>query len=89
MNELGPVHSLRFSRHAVAMARDRFDLSTDEQAEAFITSEYAAARITYRSKRYPDQIKVQGDVVCLAYHPASHKIITMFVSGHIGERNRR
>ena len=80
---LGPVTTLRISRHAIDMALSRCGCRTEAEAIRFIKTEYAAAEITYASHRYPDQMKVQGPRFAMAYHPEAHKIITIFVNGFL------
>ena len=80
---LGSVDTLRISRHAIEMAMTRCGCRTEQEAILFIKTEYTAANITYASHRYPDQMKVQGPRFAMAYHPASHKIITIFVNGFL------
>ena len=76
--------NLRFTRHAIDMAIARIDgVDTPEQAKALMRSEYLAAKITYASKRHPGQVKIQGDHIAMAYERAKHKIVTLFISGHV------
>ena len=76
--------NLRFTRHAIDMAIARIDgIDTPEQAKDLMRSEYIASKITYASKRHPEQDKIQGDHICMAYERANHKIVTLFISGHV------
>ena len=84
---LGPVNTLDISHHAATMAMDRCGCDSLEAARQFIRDEYAAAQLTYASHRYPDQMKVQGPRFALAYHPAAHKIITIFVNGFLQDKS--
>ena len=77
-------YNLRFTRHAIDMAIARVDgVATEAQAKAFMRSEYTAAKITYPSRLHPEQDKIQGDLIALAYDRKDHKIVTLFISGHV------
>ena len=84
---LGPVQTLDISHHAATMAVERCGCATLEEGRQFIRDEYTAAQITYASHRYPDQMKVQGPRFAMAYHPAAHKIITIFVNGFLQDQS--
>ena len=78
-----PADTLRITRHTIQRILERTDARDEAEATQFAKNQYTAAKIVYKSHRYPDQLKIQNDDIVLCYNEEDHVIITAFISGHI------
>lgn len=75
--------TLRITQHTIQRILERTDAKDEAEAIRFAKHQYTAAKIVYKSHRYPDQLKIQNDDTVLCYNEEDHVIITCFISGHI------
>ncbi len=81
------AETLRVTRHSIQRIIERTDCETEEEAIRYARHQYATAKITYKSHRYPDQMKIQNDHIVLCYNEEQHVVITVFISGHVSVRD--
>lgn len=73
----------RVTRHSQDQAMNRGGCKSRGHADQWILDQYRTAKITYKSKLHPTQVKIQNDDMVLVYDYIDHVIITVFISGHV------